>query len=108
MSSFAKQDGGGIILFGIDEKDDYKLVGVYDAQDLQKKVGEQALQMEAIIRPFFTVAKQEGKTLVSAEISECDMVDKPCFYKGAGRLKGSYIRLGEADQPMTGYEIYAY
>ena len=46
--------------------------------------------------------------MVSAEISECDIFEKPCFYKGAGRLRGSYIRVGEADMPMNEYELYSY
>ena len=46
LSSFANQIGGGIIIFGIDEDAEYEVVGVYDAQDLQKKVMEQSLQME--------------------------------------------------------------
>lgn len=108
LSSFSNQIGGGIIVFGIDEDDDYNIVGVYDAQDLQKKVMEQSLQMEPIIRPLFTVAHVEDKIVVSAEISECDIYDKPCFYKGAGRIRGSYIRVGDSDQPMTEYEIYSY
>ena len=37
LSSFSNQDEGGIIIFGIDEKQDYKEVGVYDPQDIQKK-----------------------------------------------------------------------
>ena len=41
LSSFSNQDDGGIIVFGIDEKQDYKEVGVYDAQDVQKKINEQ-------------------------------------------------------------------
>lgn len=108
LSSFSNQIGGGIIVFGIDEDDGYEVVGVYDAQDLQKKVVEQSLQMEPVIRPLFTVAQVEDKFVVSAEISECDIYDKPCFYKGAGRLRGSYIRVGDSDQPMTEYEIYSY
>lgn len=108
LSSFSNQIGGGIIIFGIDEDAGYKVIGVYDAQDLQKKVMEQSLQMEPVVRPLFTVAQIEGKLIVSAEISECDIYDKPCFYKGAGRLRGSYIRVGDSDQPMTEYEIYSY
>ena len=38
LSSFSNQDDGGIIIFGIDEKDDYKVKGVYDPQDLQKSI----------------------------------------------------------------------
>lgn len=108
LSSFSNQVGGGIILFGIDEKNDFQITGVYDAQDLQTKVTNQSLQMEPVVRPVFTVAEVEGHTIVSAEISECDIFDKPCFYKGAGRLRGSFIRVGEADMPMTEYEIYSY
>ncbi len=108
LSSFSNQIGGGIIVFGIDEEAGYKVVGVYDAQDLQKKVMEQSLQMEPIGKPLFTVAKVEDKVIVSAEIAECDIYDKPCFYRGAGRLRGSYIRVGDSDLPMTEYEIYSY
>ena len=96
------------IIFGIDEEAGYKIAGVYDVQELQKKVMEQSLQMEPVVRPLFTTTKIEDKSIVSAEISECDIFDKPCFYKGAGRLRGSYIRVGDSDQPMTEYEIYSY
>jgi ATP-dependent DNA helicase RecG len=108
LSSFSNQISGGIIIFGIDEDAGYEVVGVYDAQDLQKKVMEQSLQMEPVVRPLFTVAQVGDKLVVSAEISECDIYDKPCFYRGAGRLRGSYIRVGDSDQTMTEYEIYSY
>ena len=51
LSSFSNQDDGGIIIFGVDEKQDYREVGVYDPQDLQKKINEQCQQMEPIVRP---------------------------------------------------------
>lgn len=108
FSSFSNQSGGGIIIFGIDEKNDYNISGVYDPQDLQTKVTKQALQMEPIVRPFFTVTNFEGKTVVSAEISEIEATDKPCFYKPAGRLRGSYVRVGESDEHMSEYEVYSY
>lgn len=108
LSSFSNQTGGGIILFGIDEKNNFALTGVYDAQDLQTQVTNQALQMQPVVRPLFTVAEIDGKTIVSAEISECDLFEKPCFYQGAGRMRGAYVRVGDADLPMTEYEIYSY
>ena len=37
LSSFSNQDDGGIIVFGLDETQNFKPVGVYDLQDLQKK-----------------------------------------------------------------------
>ena len=108
LSGFSNQAGGGIILFGIQEQPDFRVTGVYDAHDLQVNVTNQALQMEPAVRPVFTVTEYEGKTVVSAEIQECDINDKPCYYKGAGRLRGSYVRVGKADLPMTEYEIYSY
>ena len=108
LSSFANQQNGGTIIFGIEQENNYSICGVYDPQDLQTKVTEQANQMSPIIRPLFTVAQIDGKIIISAEIAECDIFEKPCFYKGAGRMRGSYIRVGDADMPMTEYEIYSY
>ncbi len=108
LSSFSNQDEGGIIIFGIDEKQDYKEVGVYDPQDIQKKINEQCLQMEPVVRPLLTIIEKDGKSFVSAEIPSVDLADRPVFYKGKGRLKGSYTRVGDSDEPMTEYEVYSY
>ena len=108
LSSFSNQDDGGIIIFGVDESEDYKEVGVYDPQDLQKKVNEQCLQMEPVVRPLLTVLEKDGRYFVSAEIPGIDIADRPCYYKGSGRLKGSYTRIGDSDEPMTEYEVYSY
>lgn len=108
LSSFSNQDSGGIIVFGISEKDNYEIKGVYDVQDLQKKVNEQCKQMEPVVRALFTVCEVNGKKIVSAEIPSVDLSQRPVFYKGVGRVKGSYIRVGESDEPMNEYEIYSY
>ena len=108
LSSFSNQQNGGTIIFGVDENDDYNVCGVYDAADLQKKIMEQSLQMEPVVRPLCTVAVVDGKTVVSAEIQEMDNFQKPCFYKGAGRLRGSYVRVADGDRLMTEYEVYSF
>ena len=108
LSSFSNQDGGGIILFGVDEASGYTPVGVYDAQDIQKKINAQCLQMEPVVRPVLTVAELDGKSFVAAEIPALDISERPCYYRGMGRIKGSYVRVGDSDEPMTEYEIYSY
>lgn len=108
LSSFSNQDSGGVLIFGVDESDNYAIKGVYDAQDLQKKVTEQCKQMEPTVRALFTVCEIDGKTVVSAEIPGVDISERPVFYKGVGRIKGSYVRVGESDEPMSEYEIYSY
>ena len=96
------------IVFGIDEEKNYKETGVYDAQDIQKKINEQCLQMTPVVRPLITVVEKDGKKFVSAEIPGMDLVERPCYYQERGRLKGSYTRIGDSDEPMTEYEVYSY
>lgn len=108
LSSFSNQDDGGIIIFGLDEKQNFAATGVYDVQDLQKQVNNQCKEMEPIIRPLITTAEINGFTVMSAEIPPIEVINRPCYYKGKGKLRGSYVRAGESDEPMTDYEIYSY
>jgi len=63
--------------------------------------------MEPKIRPIVTICKYKEKIIAAAEIPEIDIFNKPCYYSGKGKMKGSYIRVGEADLPMTDYELYS-
>ena len=108
LSSFSNQDDGGVIIFGVYENNDFEVTGIDDVQLLQGKVMEQCLQMEPPVRAVFTVVETDDKNIVAAEIPPVDISERPCFYKGKGRLKGSYVRVGDADIPMSEYEVYSY
>lgn len=108
LSSFSNQDCGGVIIFGVSEDNDFEECGVYDAQDIQKKISEQCRQMEPVVRPLLTVVEKDTKFFVSAEIPGIDIAERPCYYRGQGRLKGSRVRVGDCDEPMTEYEVYSY
>lgn len=108
LSSFSNQNSGGILLFGLDERKDFQAVGVYDLQDLQKKVTEQCNQMCPPVRALFTAAEYQGVWICSAEIPALSYAERPCYYSGAGIQNGSYIRVGDADRRMTDYEIYCF
>lgn len=108
LSSFSNQDNGGTIIFGVAEKADFEVVGVYDIRDCQKKAMEACNQMEPPVRALFTNCEIDGKYVLSAEIPPADYSERPVYYKGVGRLKGSYVRVGDADEPMSEYEVYSY
>ena len=108
LSAFSNQNAGGVIVFGIDEEAGFEPCGVYDAQDLQRKVTEQCNQMNPPVRAVFTVAEFAGVTVCSAEIPALEHTERPCYYAGAGEVRGSFIRVGDADLPMSDYEIYSY
>lgn len=108
FSSFANQSEGGTIVFGLNEREGYAKVGVYDAQDLQKKLMEVGEAMTPTVRPVLTIYDEDGMVFVSAEIPPVDLAERPCFRTSKGRLRGSYIRVGDGDKPMTEYEVYSY
>lgn len=67
----------------------------------------------------FFVYEEFGKLLLSVQQRNCEeqtlevkaankgCPERPCFKTARGRLKGSFIRVGDADKPMTEYEVYS-
>ena len=108
LSAFSNQNDGGLIVFGLDESKGFKPVGVYDVQDLLHKATEQCAQMEPEVRAAFSSCEWDGKAFVGMEIPSVAAHMRPVFYKGAGKWRGSYVRVGESDKPMSEYEIYAF
>lgn len=108
FSSFSNQDDGGIILFGFDEREHDKKTGVYDAEDLKKRLLATGEGMTPSVRPILTVFQIDGKSFVTAEIIPLDIAERPCFKTVKGRLKGAFIREKGKDRPICAYEIYSY
>ena len=107
ISAFSNKNGG-IILFGINEKKGFSVNGVYDANDLQTKITNLCSQsMEPVVRPEILTFEYEENTVVAVKINEIEQIKKPCFYKPYGLKKGAFIRIGDRDDLMTDYEIYA-
>ena len=108
LSSFSNTRGGTII-FGIDEKKNYELCGVKDFVGVRKTIEEVCKQMVPPVRAIISEAQDaEGRHFVAAEIPELPYTEKPCYYYPLGVSKGSFVRNGEADEPMSEFEIYEY
>ena len=109
LSAFANRSGGGVMLFGLDEKQGFDVVGVGNADQLQREISDPtSSEMEPPLRPEFTVENINNKTVVAVEVSELPADQKPCFYKPAGLKSGAYIRVGNTNRKMTDYEIFGY
>lgn len=108
LSAFSNQDEGGILIFGVTDKPAFEICGVYDAEDVQKKIMESCLQMEPPVRAVTTICEIEQKLVVAAEIPGVELARRPVYYAGTGITKGSFVRVGDGDRQMTPYEIYSY
>ena len=107
ISSFSNTSGG-IIIFGINENNNFIEQDVYDVNDLQKQVTALcSTAMEPKIRPEFLPITYNGKKLLAVKIEELPQIQKTCYYKSLGIQKGSFTRVGDSDEHMTEYEIYS-
>ncbi|MEA3344888.1 MAG: ATP-binding protein [Chloroflexota bacterium] len=108
LSAFANHTGGGVVILGLDEAQDFATVGVGDPQQTLADLSNQASRMEPPIRLNPVVVPVEEQPVVVFEVPECDYQHKPCYYSEAGMNSGSYIRVGNTNRRMTDYEIFTY
>ena len=111
VSSFANTFGG-IILFGVNQviinsKTTFEITGIDNIADIQQKITNLcSTEFEPVVRPEILIVNVEEKDILAVKINEINQIDKPCFYKPKGMVKGSYTRVGDRDDLMTDYEIY--
>lgn len=111
LSAFANRPGGGVLLFGLDEKQGFKVVGVGNLQKAQTDVADWARTvLEPPVQVEFTVDDLDGLPVMAIEVRETPNARKPCFDKNKGLRGngGAYLRAGGTDRSMTDYEIFGY
>jgi ATP-dependent DNA helicase RecG len=111
LSAFANRPGGGIILFGLDERQAFKVVGVGNLHKAQTDVADWARSvMEPPVHVEFTVEDVEGLPVMAIEVRETPNEQKPCYdrNKGLHGKGGAFLRAGGTDRCMTDYEIFGY
>ncbi|MCD8372212.1 MAG: ATP-binding protein [Clostridia bacterium] len=102
LSSFSNQNDGGVIVLGMDKTGGFIPVGVYDVQDLLHQASEQRKQMQPEVSAVFSTCEIDGKFFVGMEIPPpVDIMTMPVYYKGAGKWKGAYVRVGDAYERMS-------
>ncbi|KHL02429.1 ATP-binding protein [Sinomonas humi] len=104
LSAFANTHGG-LLLLGLDEQSGFTVVDIADPGKMAADLASACAEMEPPLRADIKVAELEGKPIIVAEIPEADRRSKPCYIRSVGMNRGSYIRVNDADQKMTSYEI---
>jgi ATP-dependent DNA helicase RecG len=105
VSAFANS-GGGVLLFGVDEVNDFAPVGVTDAASLEKSLASMLSdRMDPPVRAVIETQVLDGRPLVVAEIPALPRSLQPCFYRGEGPYRGSYVRVADGDRRLSEYEV---
>ena len=107
LSAFANAPGGGVILLGVDESAGFVVTGVDDPQKVMSDLASMCDTMHPPLRPPITLHRIDGKTVISCEVAELTLDQKPCYYTGAGLKNGAFIRVADGDRQLSDYEVYA-
>ena len=105
VCSFSNEPGlnGGVILIGLQESHDascpYKVIGVADADKLQRDLASQCATMfNHPVRPFIESEIINGKTVIMVTVSELDQRYKPLYFEKESLPRGAWRRIGSTDQ----------
>jgi ATP-dependent DNA helicase RecG len=105
ISAFANS-GGGVLLFGVDEGNDFAPVGVTDAASLETSLASMLSdRMDPPVRAVIETQLLDGRSIVVAEIPALPRALQPCFYRGEGPYRGSYVRVADGDRRLSEYEV---
>jgi ATP-dependent DNA helicase RecG len=105
LSSFSNTRGGVVVL-GLDEARGFAPAGLPNPAKIAADLGSMcSSEMEPPLRPLIGIHQFEGDQVVVAEIPELDPAQRPCFYTGAGMIKGSFVRVSDGDRRLSAYEV---
>lgn len=105
LSAFSNAPGGGVLILGLDESNDFAVSGLVDPGKTQADLASLCDQMEPPLRPLIQMLPVEGQTVVVAQIPEIPRAQKPAYFKGQGLTAGAYIRVGDGNRSLTQYEV---
>lgn len=116
ICAFANEPGlgGGTIVLGIAEDKsthfrNYKIVGVEDADKIQKDVASQCASLfNQSIRPKITVEHIDNKNVVLIDVDEVCAQAKPIYFNHLGLPRGAYRRIGSTDQQCTEDDLHLF
>lgn len=104
LSAFSNGSGGFVIL-GVSERAGFVPVDGFDVGRMQDALCCECEKLTPIVRPDIEIIPFEGSQVLCARIRELHPRDKPCYITSRGKYDGSFIRTGDGDRRLSGYEI---
>lgn len=113
VSAFANTNGG-LILLGLEEKDDFKPVRNFAIDKVLDQfvtgMGDGDPTGARIAKPPVYHLHRlifEGSPVLAIEVEELGADEKPCYIVGRGVVGGSYKRVDDKDVRLSPAEVYA-
>lgn len=101
ICAFANMPSGGTVLFGIDEKSDFTIVGVRNPAELARGITDIARES---VQPAVTIISHiveiEGRFVVAAEVIPLRVSDRPAQTQGL-----AYLRQADGDYVIAEHEL---
>jgi len=108
ISAFANRRGGGLVVFGVDQRVN-QITGCENIDLMQTKLTEYFNdKMSFVLRPEYHVIKIDEKTILAVYVPECPKDYMPCYFKPVGLPNGAYIREGNTSRRITDNEFRTY
>lgn len=105
LAAFANARGGLVIL-GLDERQEFAACGVPDAAATRNAVVSVAREkLTPSLTPSVEIVPFEGVNLIVAEVEPLPRAQRPCYVTAKGLYGGAYVRVGDGDHRLTAYEI---
>lgn len=106
ISGFA-DSSGGVLLFGLDERRGFEVVGVGDAQQLQADLATNTAQLSP--QPVVGVSHHvvDDVDVVVAEVDALPPSQRPAHLKSKDESY-AWTRVGNSTQRMSAYQVFGY
>ena len=104
LSAFANASGG-LLIFGLSEADGFTPVDNFDALSARNALVDRCSQITPCLRPQVDIVPFENIQLLVATIEPVLASERPAYVTEKGVYRGSYLRVGDADQVMRNYEV---
>ncbi|MDK8600955.1 ATP-binding protein [Trueperella bernardiae] len=103
MCAFANMPGGGAVILGVDERDNFAVVGVDNAHELAARVVDQTRSSVTPAPQLLpTVLTWEGREVLVVEVTPLPLSQRPALHRGRAYLRqsdGDYV-MNDADRAL--------